>query len=124
MEINEACWGSRRWGAWRAGGNRAGRDEIDSVLGVSLLLVAMDVVVTALAFSADVVDPVDEVNPMEVIFPVDRIIKVCPRSTASIPGCECGDVMAAETEIEVVRVKARRAGKRILIISAPDASVS
>ena len=124
MEINEACWGSRRWRAWRAGSNRAGRDEVDSVLRVCLFLVAMDVVVTALAGRADLIDPVDEVNPMEIILPIDIVIEVCPRSIASSPGCERGYVMAAKTEIEVVGVPARRSGKSVLVVSAADASVS
>jgi len=106
MEINEARWGSRRWRAWRTGGNIAGRDEINSVLRVSLLLVAMDVIVTALAGRADFIDPVDQMNPMEVILPVDRVIKICARSVTGSPGGESRYVVAAKTEIEVGRVKA------------------
>lgn len=123
MEINEACWGSRRWGAWRAGGNRAGRDEIDSVLGVRLFLVAMDIVVTALAGRADFIDPVDQMNPMEVILPVNRVIKVCSRSVAGSSGRERGYVMTSKTEIEVGGVEVRRSRKSILIIGAADAPV-
>jgi hypothetical protein len=79
VKVNEPGWGARR---------RGGRNEtVDVVLGVKRLLIAMDVVMAAFAHAADFIDPVDQMNPMEVIFPVDRVIKVCARSVASSPGC-------------------------------------
>ena len=124
MEINEACWGCRRRRAWRAGGNATGQDKVDSILGVSLLMVAMDVVMAAFTGGAHLVNAVDEVHPMEVILPVDRVVKVCSRAVAGSPGRERGYVMAAKAEIKVVGVPARRSRKSVLEVSAADASVS
>ena len=115
VKVDKARGGARR----RGGRNKA----IDVVLGVRRLLVAMNVVVTGFAQGTRLINPVDEVNPMEIIFPVDRVIKVCACPLAGSPGRESGYVMTAETEIEVVGTPGRRTRKSIQVIRPPNAPV-
>jgi len=96
MEIDQPSGGARRW--------RGGYEAVDVVLGVRRLLVAMDVVVTRLAQRSALINPVDQMHPVEIALPIDVVVKICPRPRTSILSRKCSHVVTAEAEIEVGRV--------------------
>jgi len=122
MEVDQARRCSGRW----SGGDEA----VDIVLRIGRFLVAVDVVMARFAQGLRFVHLIDQMKPVKIVpalfvcaTATALVIEVSLRAVAKSPPRKFVYVVAAKAEIEIGRVKARRAGKRILVIRAPDAPV-